>query len=78
MHRKAERISQAAKQQTRYVADPRAVQANHNWNVLTTIGIVLTAASVVCMVTALLRREPGWYLLLLLLLLFAAGAPMLL
>ena len=78
MHRKASRISQAAKQQAPYVADPLAVQASHKWNVLTTTGILLTALSMVCMATALMRREPGWYLILLLLMVFAIGAPMLL
>jgi multisubunit Na+/H+ antiporter MnhG subunit len=78
IHRKATRISEAAKQQTPYVADPLAVQASHAWNVLTLTGVVLTVLSVVCMATAAIRRERGWYLILLLLLVFDIGLPMLL
>jgi hypothetical protein len=78
MHRKAEGISQAVKQHTTYVSDPRVLQLSRGWNVLTTIGIVLTVLSVVCTVTALVRREPGWYLILTLLLFFDLAAPMLL
>ena len=78
MHRKAVRISQAAKQQTPYIADPLATQASHMWNVLTATGVVLTVLSVICMATAVIRHEPGWYLILLLLLVFDIGIPMLL
>jgi uncharacterized membrane protein YhaH (DUF805 family) len=78
MHRKAARISEASKQHTPYVADPLATQVGHAYNALTTIGIVFTGLSVVCMVTASIRREPGWYLILLLLIAFATEAAMLL
>jgi hypothetical protein len=78
MHRKAARISQAAKQQTPYMADPLATQASHVWNVLTAIGVMLTVVSVICMATAVIRHEPGSYLILLLLLFFDIGMPMLL
>ena len=78
MHRKAARISQAARQQTPYAADPLGVQATHAWNVLTVTGVVLTVLSVACMAIAVIRHEPGWYLILLLLLVFDIGMPMLL
>jgi len=78
MHRKGERLTEAAKRQTHYVADPLAVQASQNAKALTTTGIVLTVLSVACMVTARIRREPGWYLILLLLLVFGVVTPMLL
>lgn len=78
MHRKAARISEASAQHTPYVADPVATQAGHAYNVLTTMGIVLTALSVVSMATALIRRERGWYLILGMLQMFAIIAAMLL
>jgi hypothetical protein len=78
MHRKAERLSQAVKQHTRYVADPLGVRASHTSKVLTTTGIVLTVLSVASMVSARIRREPGWYLILTLLLIFGVMMPMLL
>jgi len=78
MHQKAERISQAAKQHTPYVADPLAVQASHAWNLLTVTGVMLTVSSVGCMVTARIRRERGWYLILLLVMVFDIGMPMIL
>ena len=78
MHRRAARIRQVAGSHTTYVADPLATQAAHTYKLLTTIGIVFTAMSVVCMVTARIRREPGWYLLLLLLLTISITDPTLL
>lgn len=77
-HRKTVRVSEASKQRAPYVADPLAVQASHKYNLLTTVGIVLTAISVLCIVTALIRREPGWYFIWLLLLVFAVVVPMIL
>jgi len=78
MHRKAARISEASAQHTPYVADSLATQTGHAYHVLTIIGVVLTALSVICMVTALVRREPGWYLILAMLQVFAVVAAMLL
>src|SRR5215469_9248998 len=78
IHRRAARVTEVSKQHTAYVPDPLATQASHKWNVLTGIGIALTALSVICMVTALARHEPGWYLILLLLLFSACVLPMLL
>lgn len=77
-HRKAARISESSQQHKPYVADPLASQASHDRKTLTTIGIVLTALSIVCMLMASLRREPGWYLFLLMLVIFAIMTPMLL
>jgi hypothetical protein len=78
MHRHHERVSQALREQTPYVADAVAVRAKNTGNVLTIIGFVLTVVSAVSMLTAGIRNEPGWYLLLLLLLFFAFSAAMLL
>ena len=78
MNRKTARISEAAKHQAPYVADPLAAQASHAWNVLTVSGVVLTVLSVFCMAAGAVRREPGWYLILLLILVFDIGLPMLL
>jgi hypothetical protein len=78
VHQKAEGNEQAQNQAITYKPDSQTLASTRNSNVLTTVGIVLTALSVVCMVTALMRREPGWYLLLILLLVFDLGAPMLL
>ncbi len=77
-HRKAVRISEASKQRAPYVADPLATEASHKYNVLTTVGVMLTAISVLCILTALVRREPGWYFIWLLLLVFAVVVPMIL
>ena len=78
MHRKAARIEQAQKQQAAYTPDSQALQSSRNYNILTVVGVVLTALSLMCMVTALVRREKGWYLILTLLLFFDIMAPMLL
>jgi len=78
MHRKASRLEQAQKQQTIYTPDSRAVQSSRNYNILTVVGVGLTALSLICMVTALVRGEKGWYLILILLLFFDIVAPMLL
>jgi len=78
MHRKAARIAQAQRQQTAYTPDSQALQSSRRYDILTTVGVVLTALSVVCMVTAMVRHEKGWYLILILLLFFDVVAPMLL
>ena len=78
MHRKAAAIAAAQSQRTVYNPDIQAVQSSRVYNTLTTVGVVLTSLSVVCMVTALLRREPGWYLILILLLFCDIAVPMLL
>ena len=78
MHRKAAGIAQAQKQQTAYTPDAQALQSSRRYNILTAVGVVLTALSVVCMVTAIVRHEKGWYLILILLLFFDVAAPMLL
>lgn len=78
MHRKAARLDQAAKQQTAYTPDPQALQSSRSYNILTVVGVVLTALSLMCMVTALVRHEKGWYLILILLLFFNIMAPMIL
>jgi heme exporter protein D len=54
MHRKAARIAQAQKQQTDYTPDSRALQSSRRYNILTIVGVVLTASSAVSMVA-----EPG-------------------
>jgi hypothetical protein len=69
-HRKAARLAQAQKQQIAYIPDEQVVQSRKSYEVLTVVGIGLTALSVLCTVTALIRREPGWYLILTLLLFF--------
>jgi uncharacterized membrane protein YhaH (DUF805 family) len=78
MHRKAERYEQVQKQHIAYTPDPQALQSDRSYNVLTIVGVVLTALSLVCMVAALMRRERGWYLVLILLLGFDLVLPMLL
>lgn len=78
MHRKAERITRAVSQHTPYVPDPAAARFNRAWNILTEVGVALTAASVICMIIALIRHEPGSYLILGLILAFAVALPMLL
>ena len=80
MHRKAARVEQEQKQQTVYPPDPQALQSSRSYNILTTVGVVLTALSLMCMVTALVRHEKGWCLIviLILLLFFDLEAPMLL
>jgi predicted lipid-binding transport protein (Tim44 family) len=78
MHRHAARIAQALKQQTAYTPDSQALQSSRRYNILTTVGVVLTALSAVCMVTARVRHEKGWYLILILILFFDVVAPMLL
>jgi len=78
MHRQAARIEQAQKQQAAYTPDSKALQSSRSYNILTTVGVVLTASSLVCMVTALVRHEKGWYLILILLLFFDLVMPMLL
>jgi multisubunit Na+/H+ antiporter MnhG subunit len=78
MHRKAARIAQAQRQQAAYTPDLQALQSSRRYDILTTVGVVFTALSVVCMVTAMVRHEKGWYLILILLLFFDVVAPMLL
>jgi len=78
MHRHVVRIEQAQKQQIAYTPDPLALQSSRTYNTLTIAGVVFTALSLVCMVTAFLRREHGWYLILILLLFADLAAPMLL
>lgn len=78
MHRKAARLRQAQKEQTAYTPDPQAVQSGRSYKILTNAGVVLTALSLICMVTAFVRHEKGWYLILILLLFFDLVAPMLL
>ncbi|HZQ47321.1 MAG TPA: hypothetical protein VFC07_09945 [Verrucomicrobiae bacterium] len=78
MHRKAARLRQAQKEHTAYTPDPQAVQSGRSYNILTGTGFVLTALSLICMVTAFVRHEKGWYLILTLLLFFDLAAPMLL
>lgn len=78
MHRKAKRLEQIQKQHIAYTPDSQALQSSRSYSVLTAVGVVLTALSLVCMVTALVRREHGWYLILFLLLVFDFVLPMLL
>ena len=59
MHRKAARISQAAKEHATYIADPLAVQASHMRNLLTGTGVVLTVLSVICIPSVFLLGAPG-------------------
>lgn len=78
MHRKGAGIEQAQKQHIAYVPDPQVLRSARTYNVLTAIGVGLTALSFIFMITALIRREPGWYLILSLLLACDVGAVMLL
>ena len=76
MRRNAARLEQMQKEHSAYIPDLQATLAIKNYNLLTTVGIVLTALSLVCMIAALIRHEPGWYLILILLLLFDVLAPL--
>ncbi len=78
MHRTGDGIEQAQKQHIAYLPDPQVLRSARTYDVLTAIGVGLTALSFVFMITALIRREPGWYLILSLLLLFDLGAAILL
>jgi hypothetical protein len=77
-HHKAARIMQAQRQNTAYQPDPQGLQSSMHYKTLTIVGVVLTALSVGCMITAMRRQEKGWYLILILLLFFDVLAPMLL
>jgi hypothetical protein len=78
MHREAANMTQAQKLHTAYTPDPQAVQWGRYYNILTIVGVALTALSLLSAVTALIRRERGWYLILILLWFFDFGLPMLL
>jgi ABC-type Fe3+ transport system permease subunit len=78
MHRKGERLEWVQKQHIAYTPDPQALRSSRSYNILTTVGVLITALSLVCMGTAMVRRENGWYLILILLLFFDVALPMLL
>jgi len=78
MHHEVVHQHETLTQHIAYTPDSQALVLSRHYNVLTVAGIVLTALSTVCMLTALARREQGWYLILTLLLVFDVVLAMLL